>query len=136
MKPITQNHIYGCGIACVAYLLKINYGEALKLFSNKKDAETKGYLCKHIIKAFKKSDKNYTYSKVMKNNKELLNKKNIIVFIKRSKKYSVGHYLAKRATKWMDSWINLPNINPTKSGFRTKLPGTAQWVIYPFKNRD
>ena len=62
--------------------------------------------------------------------KNLLNRNGTIVFIERSKKYPAGHYLVKTEKGWMNSWINFPNISPTKSGFQKVLPGKAQWIIY------
>jgi len=78
----------------------------------------------------KKRHLDYKSSKVNDKTKKYLNKIGSIVFIKRSKKWPSGHYLLKTSKGWMNSWINYPKTNPTKSGFNKKLPGEAQWIIY------
>ena len=129
MKPITQEHVMGCGIACTASLLGIGYDKALKLF-NKNHVSTRGYYLKDIVSALKKRRLNYQNSKVNNNTKKYLKIPGSIVFIKRSKKYPAGHYLLKVKSGWMNPWINYPKINPAKSGFNKKLPEKAQWILY------
>ena len=55
-----------------------------------------------------------------------------IVFIKRSRKYPYGHFLARYKNRWMDPWINLPDKN-IKAGFREILPNEATYLIYSAK---
>ncbi len=128
-KPITQEHTAGCAIACVASILNINYKKALNFF-NKDNVSIRGYYCSEIVKALNKNGLNYKSSKVNSKTKRFLSKQGTIVFVKRSKKYPIGHYLLKTNNGWMNPWINFPEINPAKSGFNKKLPGKAQWIIY------
>ncbi|MBI5391734.1 hypothetical protein HZB00_01905 [Candidatus Woesearchaeota archaeon] len=62
---------------------------------------------------------------------------NTIVFIRRSKDYPAGHYLAKTKTGWMDPWINFDlsslNLNYAQSGFRKRLPEKAIYAVFPAK---
>ncbi len=130
MKLITQEEPMGCGVACVASVLKVSYKKALNLFKNKEHSFGRGYYCKELIDSLKKGKLSYTYSKYNDSHKDILMKDGTIVFIKRSKKYPLGHYLVRYKGKWMNSWINMPCIAPAKSGFETKLPGKPQWIIY------
>ena len=131
-KPIAQEESMGCAIACVASLLGISYKESLKLF-NRKNATTPNFYCKDIINKLKKKGLSYRYGKVKSKTKKYINIPRTIVFIKRSNKYPVGHYLLKTEKGLMDPWINIPKINPAKAGFQKKLPGESQWIIYPEK---
>ncbi len=131
MKSITQKDSFGCGIACVAFICKVSYDYAKKNYFNRPhNASTLGYLCKDIVRALSKSDKNYCY-KYLK--RRIKYKKNTIVFIKRSNKYPFGHYLTKTRNGWMDPWINFDNLNhklpQANSGFRKRLPGKPIYAI-------
>ena len=132
-NPIPQEEPMGCGVASVASLLGISYGESLKLF-NRKYANVPNFYCKEIIKILERKELNYKYNKVTKKTKQHINKIGSIIFIKRSERYLFGHFLLKTQDGFMDSWINLPKMNPVKAGFRKKLPGIPQWVIYKNNN--
>jgi len=127
MKLVTQEEQAGCGVACVASILKLKYRQAKKLF---KKNSTKGYYCKELVSALRKSGKNYSYKKISHSTKKYLNENGTIVFIRKSKKYPIGHYLLKTKNGWMNSWINYPSIKPVKSGYNKKLPGKPQWILY------
>ncbi|MGA2130466.1 MAG: cysteine peptidase family C39 domain-containing protein [Candidatus Pacearchaeota archaeon] len=129
LKPIMQEHTAGCGIACTASILNINYKKALKFF-NKKYVSRRGYYCNEIVKALNKNGLNYQYVKVNNKTKKFLQKPGTIVFVERSKKYDIGHYVLKTNKGWMNPWVNYPNLNPVNAGFEKKLPGKAQWIIY------
>lgn len=130
MKTITQEELMGCGIACVAVAIDKSYKSTKKLFDNPEYASTRGYYCRELLNVLNKKFNNYNFIRVNEKNKSLLKHDGVIVFIKRSKKYPAGHYLIKTEMGWMNPWINFPNISPAKSGFQTKLPGEAQWIIY------
>ena len=131
-KSITQEHPSGCAVACVAYIIGNSYKNALKLFKRPDYATSlRGYYCREIIKALKNAGLKYNYCYAKPSKLKLLLLDNIIVFIARSKKYPTGHYLARRNKKWMNPWINFPNIKPAKSGFSKILPGKVQWIIFP-----
>ena len=134
-KSVTQENGLGCGLACVSALCKVSYKFAKKnYFLGLGNANTKGYYCKHIVKALSRAGKNYNYCKITR---RINWKDGMIVFIKRSKRYTQGHYLVRLNNMWMDPWINLQtdqNIRNAKSGFRKRLPGKAQWLIYEDHN--
>jgi len=129
---VTQQHPMGCGVACVAYIAEITYQAALKLFKNPENAPDKGYYCRDIVEALRNLGKNYTYRALKADNKELLSKKNIIVFCAKSKKYPLGHFLAKKDDDlWMNPWANFPIITPAISALEENLPNRATYIIYP-----
>ncbi len=130
MKPVVQEHAMGCAIACVASLLGINYSSALKLFRDRERVMLKGTYCRDVCSALFKAGKKYSYAKVNSKTAACLKNPGTIVFIKRSKKYPIGHYLLKTNKGWMNPWINLPMVNPAKAGYSRRLPGKSQWVIY------
>ena len=138
MKPIAQEHSCGCGVACVAFLLKISYTRALKLFRNPAAANSKGYQIKEIIRILSKHKKQpYTLCYVGRNTQKirmLIRQPEIILFLARSSKYPIGHYLASAPARgWMNPWINYPKIAPTpvRGGFEKRLPGRAIYAIVP-----
>lgn len=131
MKIIVQKDSFGCGVACVANILSIEYDEALKLFINGKDKALKnGFYCKEIINVFKLKNINYKYKYINQKIKRKIYTEKVIVFIKRSKKYPAGHFLCRINKLWFDSWINFPEKNK-KSGVRKRLPGKPIYLIFP-----
>lgn len=128
MKSVTQRDPFGCGIACAAFVSRLSYKNAKKLFNNKKNAKIKGYYCQDIVNALKRKKLTYGYCYAKDSKKHLLKINNTIVFIKRSRKYPAGHYLVYYNGNWMNPWINYPQ--KAKSGFQKRLPGKAQWIIY------
>ena len=103
-QPVTQKEPLGCGIACVAFVEKVSYKTAkTRYFNRLGDAHKTGYLCKDMVKALKRTGKTYDYRHIKGKPKI---KDGSIVFIKRSKRYPEGHYLAKTKKGWMDPWIN------------------------------
>ena len=135
MKSVVQKDSFGCGVACVSYILNIDYNQAKKLFINNYRSKNKGFLCKDIVKALSKKGLKYQYKYLKPKIRKLIYNDKVIVFIKRCKKYPSGHYLCRDIKKgWMDSWINFPSdIKKAKSGFRKKLPGQPIYIIFPKK---
>lgn len=130
-QAITQKHGCGCSVACAAYILNVSYDTALKLFSYPQKAIDRGFLCGEITRALKKGGLNYSYEKLSSRNKHLLLEPFTIVFIARSKKYPIGHFLVRTKNQsWMNPWLNYPCIAPAEAGFEKTLPGKAQWIIY------
>lgn len=128
MKPVKQEDLFGCGVACVAFILNISYQDSLTLFTDgESKAKEEGFLCKEIIAALEKKRLKYQY-KYLKARHNIYNSRTI-VFLKRSKRYPAGHYLCKINGKWMDPWINFPNVK-IKAGFRNRLPGKPIYAIF------
>jgi hypothetical protein len=129
-KVVTQEHGAGCAVACVACVLGISYQKALQLFSHPKWAYERGFYAKEVVEALEKGGVSYSYKKVNSKTEHLIQLPHCILFIKRSQKFPMGHYLVKiGATKWMNPWINYPLIAPAKGGIEKELPGEPQYVF-------
>ena len=132
MKNISQKDGFGCGIACAASVLGMNYESAKSLFPNSKQAKGSGFLCRDIVSALKKRGLHYEYKYVKPKIRKQIYIPGTIVFIARSKRFPAGHYLARDLKGWMDPWINFPeDLSKSKSGFRKRLPGKPIYAILP-----
>ncbi|MEK7649749.1 MAG: hypothetical protein AAB367_02205 [Patescibacteria group bacterium] len=134
MKLVAQEAPMGCAIACAASLSDLTYKKMRSHFSNGRLKEyTVGFYNKDIVSALSKvniitkgcSSKRWSQKKYLPGT---------IVFIKRSKKYSQGHFLLKTPRGWMNPWANYPSINPAKAAFQRRLPGETEWVIVTKKD--
>jgi len=134
IKPIVQKNPFGCGVACVAFVLRLNYPKALKLFRDGvHKADSGGFYCKEILEALNSQGRDFEYKYIKGGVRRKIYQNSSIVFIKRSKKYPVGHYLCRYKSLWMDPWTNFQknqNIKKAKAGFRKRLPGKAVYVIF------
>ena len=135
MRAIVQEHPATCAIACVASVLGVSYKRASKLFPSPgratKGGYSWGYFCRDVVRALKLAKADYTYSYIKPKKRPLLESPRCIAFLRRSKRYPAGHYLARTEKGlWMDPWANFPK-NPAKCGFRKRLPGRASYVICP-----
>lgn len=131
MKPVKQEDGLGCAVACVAFVLGMSYQEALSLF---KDGKTRvkskaNFYCPEIVEILNSKGKVYKWKKLIAISEKEIYSDYSIVFIRRSKNYPYGHFLARYEGKWMDPWVNLPNSN-ISSGFREVLPREPTYVIY------
>lgn len=130
MKLIVQEDNFGCGIACVASILSINYQTTRTFFSNGTVyAKTRGFLCREIIEVLNDHGHNYTFKYLKQYLKNKIYIPDSIVFLKRSKRYPAGHYLVRGENSWIDPWINFPNEKRV-AGFRKRLPGKPIYIIY------
>jgi len=137
-KTVKQENNYGCGVACVAFIIGKSYRQTLKLFENGYfEASNYGFNCKDIINALSKSGLKYSYHYINSKRRRYIYKNYSIVFIKRSKQYPSGHYLCRFNHQWMDSWINFSenkNIKEAKAGFRKMLPEKPIYIIRKLTN--
>ena len=133
-KPASQKDEFGCGIACLSFVLNIGYKESLKLFPNgKKKSEKNGFYCKEIVSVLRKNGLDSKFNCLKPKLLKKIYKENTIVFIRRSKKYPQGHYLCRYKNLWMDPWINFlknKDVNKARPGFRKKLPGKPIYAIF------
>ncbi len=97
MKPITQEDALGCGLACVAFILKKSYKKTKENHFNEFDLK-RGLYCREIKGVFLKMGKNYEYSYVKR---KIKFEEGDIVYIKKSKEYPTGHYLVKSKHGWI-----------------------------------
>lgn len=133
-KPVKQEHLSGCAVACVAYLLNITYKQALSLFEDGEEkAKLRGFYCPEVVEVLRENSidcKNHYVKKRVLESFE----KNSIIYLKKSPQYPAGHYLIYDGKSWMDPWINFPDL-PIKAGFRNKLPGLPHYMIVPLLKR-
>ena len=135
MISVTQKDNFGCGIACLAYALKIDYDYLIKSSRIKNQVENKGLTCRKLVEILKSNGLDYCYKYIKTKTKKIYDEGSI-VFIRRYKRYPVGHYLIRTNNIWMDPWINFKNqknVKKAKSGFRKKLPGEPIYVIFQIK---
>lgn len=131
MRYVVQEDLIGCGVACVAAILGISYQRALSLFENgQKKADNRGFLCKEIVLAFKKKSLEYEYKYIKSKLRKKIYKQGTIVFLRRSIKYSEGHYVCRMGSSWMDPWINFPTTEK-RAGLRKRLPEKPIYMISP-----
>ncbi len=132
MRPIKQEDPFGCAVACVASVLRIDYQEALHIFRDgNRKAKTTGFYCREIVSALEKEGLKYEYKYISSRFRKKIYKPGTIVFLRRSKKYPEGHYLCRTSSKeWMDSWFNFPS-EKREAGFRKRLPEKSIYLIYP-----
>ncbi|MFH1400598.1 MAG: hypothetical protein ABIH41_03700, partial [Nanoarchaeota archaeon] len=114
MRCVAQEHVMGCGVACVAAAARIRYVDALRRF-NVKNAGTKGYTLAEMRGALAQLGLRYAFARMGPERKALMRKVGTIVFIKPSDRYPAGHYLLRVASGWMDPWINLPSVAPARA---------------------
>lgn len=128
MRLVIQEDEYGCGVACMANLLEMPYQKALDLFADPQNASWRGFICKDMVYALKRAQNPCKYYYIKPRKRKRIYRDGTIVFIKRNKKYPVGHYLARKGRLWIDSWFNIPNL-PRIAGVRKRLPGTPIYAI-------
>lgn len=73
MKPVKQEDGLGCAVACVAFVLKIPYSEALVLFKDGKRRvkEEANFYCPEIVKILNAKGLNYSWKKLKKKIRQL-----------------------------------------------------------------
>jgi hypothetical protein len=128
-RAVTQEHSMGCGIACVAFLLNLPYRDVLSRCRTKRHAWTRGFYCRELVTLLKKNGKTYRWRAFSRIEKNINIPNGSIVFLKPCQSYPLGHFLVKVANgKYMNPWINFPEMNPVNSGFQTKI-GIVSYII-------
>jgi hypothetical protein len=116
----------------MAFIVGKTYDEVVNHLGKLK-AKNSGFYCREIVSYFKKLGYLAEYHYLKPKWRKKIYRDNVIVFIKRSKKYPFGHYLVRYKNLWMDPWINWDedkNIKNAKAGFRKKLPGKPIYGIF------
>jgi len=132
MEPITQKDQFGCGIACIAFVVGKTYDEVIKVLGRDK-AETAGFYCRELCRILEKFGCHCEHYYLKPKWRKEIYQNGVIVFIKRSKRYPVGHYLVRYKSFWMDPWINFlkdKDVENAQAGFRRRLPGKPIYGIY------
>ena len=133
MKSITQKHAFGCGAACVAFASRLPYEKIIEVLGEN-EANERGFYCKELVGALQTLGKEYEYKYIKPHILLCLEKPGTIVFMKRGKIYTAGHFVVRSEKGWMDPWINFSenqDISKAKSGFRKELPEKPIYAILP-----
>ncbi len=129
-NSITQEAPYGCGIACFAFVAGLTYKQAEE-FLGQNQAKSNRFIVKHFRQELNRFGLNYI-SKHIKPGQPIEPTEGMIVLLRRSRQFPVGHYLAYYNGKWMNPWINLSDdslFQNRKSGFHDVLPGKVMYVL-------
>lgn len=134
MKSVTQKHNFGCGAACVSFIVNKPY-EDIAAQLGVRAAQNGGYGCQKLCRTLNQhiKDGNYRFRKFKPEIEHLVWQQGTIVFTKRSESHPAGHYLARSGDTWMDPWINLSEseeVSNARSGFRAELPGDIAFIIF------
>jgi hypothetical protein len=132
-KPIVQKDAMGCGLACVAFVVGKSYKQIVGIAGREK-AKNRGFYCRELAAILNQFGHSYQYRYLKPLLKKIIYRDDVIVFIKRSKKYPFGHYLVCYQNLWMDPWINFPkekDVKEAEAGFRKRLPGKAIYALTP-----
>lgn len=130
-QAVAQEHDFGCGAACVAFVVGVEYREVVAKLGEEA-ARTKGFWCKDLKRVLNNYGLEYEVKYMKLNMKKRIYTNGAIVFIKRSQRYPYGHYVTYYNGQWMDSWRNLlldDNIKNAEAGFRRRLPGQPQYAL-------
>jgi len=133
VRAIYQRHNFGCGAACLAFVLKIDYSQVVYSLGEVK-AKERGFYCGDLVEFLLRFNRVYSSRYIKPRLKKQIYRDGVVVFIKRTRKYPAGHYLTYFNGRWMDSWINFQrnnNLGEARAGFRKKLPGIPIYALFP-----
>jgi hypothetical protein len=136
-KPIPQEDMHGCGVACTAFVAGKTYHEIRKFFDDKKILH-EGVYSLDIVKVLENFGLSYDYAKVSDINYELTMLDGTIVFLPRSEADPVGHWLVRYNGRYMDPWTNRNeryNLN-VQAKFIDEIPARPSWVVFPARGKD
>ncbi len=129
---IVQEDEFGCGAACVAYVVGTTYQQTVQQLGTD-EASTKGYYCRELKETLAAYGQDYSYCYAKEDTIKLARREGSIVYIRKSKAYPAGHYLVFTGGCWMDPWINFchnKDVRFAVSGYRVRLPGKIQYILY------
>ena len=131
-KSVAQEKPNGCGIACFAFVCGIRYQDAEE-FLGPEQANSSRFIVKHFRGELNRYGLQYE-SRHVRPGAIIEPKDGMIVLLRRSPQFPVGHYFAYHEGKWMDPRINLVDDREFQkpiSGFRDELPGEIMYTITP-----
>ena len=133
MNSVTQQHSYGCGIACTAFVSDREYKSIVEEIGETQ-AQDRGFYCVELVSILNQLGLEYGWKFVTDKIYSDGIDEGSIIYLKRSNLYPEGHYLARTKNAWMDPWINLnenDDVSKAKSGFIDHLPYRPSFVIRP-----
>jgi hypothetical protein len=96
-------------------------------------ARTRGFYCRELVDLLSKTGLKYQFRYINQKTRPLIHHEDSIIYIRKSKQYPLGHFVARKNGSWMDPWINFSlnsDIRLAESGYRNRLPGQPIYVIY------
>lgn len=116
----------GCGVACVASVVRRRYGSALRLFRGLRgDDVTRGYARRSLIAALGRAGLPYVFTTLGPHTTRLAEAEALppksIVYVSHERYGRAGHYLVRTSTGWMDPLC----------GHVARLPGYPRSAIVP-----
>ncbi len=125
----------GCGVACVASVLRISYQQALKRFQSvgvNGDHMMAGFSRCSLKTVLKKAGREYTFhsfgpvteSERRRRRANGLPERSIVYVFDKNTRYCYGHYLVRMPGGWMD---------PEKGRIRRKLPACPKSYLEPIE---
>jgi hypothetical protein len=85
-----------------------------------------------VVEALGEAGRKYSHCYLKPDKAGFLKIPGTIVYVGRSDKYPLGHYLVRTSRgDWMNPWMNFPIIAPASSAFQKKLPGKPMYAIFP-----
>ncbi|MBP8591063.1 hypothetical protein KBI33_01180 [Candidatus Shapirobacteria bacterium] len=130
--PVCQKDNFGCGVACLAFITNRSYEEIVKELGEEK-AKKEGFSCRQLVAYLKGLGYQAEFHYLNQKWRQRIYQEGTIVFLKRSKKFPFGHYLARYHDFWMDPWLNFlkeKNLTKAKAGFRKRLLGKPIYGIF------
>ena len=139
-KLVKQLHDFGCGIACVASLLGIDYSDAILLFENgEQRAKTvPNFYCREIVSILNNIGLMAEHKYLKPRFRSQIYHHGTIVYVGKSNKYKVGHYLLRTEAGWMDPWHNMVkdnNVFNAVARLRKRLPSKPIYAIFVNLNK-
>jgi hypothetical protein len=135
--PIRQEDDFGCGLACIAYLKNMKYGDITS--SNKvalKKAQTSGYRGKFladILNNLQRESESKWKTKYCGKTTNPIIPNNSIVYISKNDKYQFGHYIVKTEFGFMNPFSNLLEVagdsRKSKAAFEKEMFGKPVLII-------
>ena len=131
-ESVIQNHEFGCGVACAAFVAGESYAVALSELGED-FANWRGFYCREIVRYLNGRGVQYGYCYAKPAKRSLAYGEGSIVFIRRSSRYPAGHYIVRHGGLWMDPWINYrpgARLADARAGYRRCLPGKIQYILH------
>ena len=124
LRPVAQLDEWGCGVACVASILRMSYGRARALLEAVKgteiDARPYGLELHHLALALREHDFNVVAD--WDQPKRFMPGTIVCVGVDGGETEQ-EHYIVRTADdRWMDPWINYPMKPHRKAGLRDDYP--------------
>lgn len=131
--PVSQEHVFGCAVSCVASRCGMTYREAHALFDSPSHAWMRGYYCEEIVAALGRAGLRYSYERFAgahPRHQSLLGKAGTIAFHECCQTYPFGHFFIRARKGWMNPWSNYPRMVPVESRIEPDFEGKWEYMLF------